>query len=286
MPLPIACILTLGLLLTTPSVMADEAPIDPALSAAIAARSAEDKRRDAYRHPAETLTFFRIKPGMTVAEGLPGGGWYTQILANYLGAKGTLYGVTYASRMWRMFDFATPDWIDKRVEATSQFPERVASYTDNGITARGFTFERVPENIQGTVDRVLLIRALHNLNRFERLAKTRTEALASVHSMLKSDGLVGVVQHRAQETADKHWALGNAGYLKQSHVIAMFETAGFELVAASEINANGLDNPSADDVVWRLPPSLRGSDSDPDERAANLATGESDRMTLLFRKTE
>ena len=185
MPLAIAYILTLGLLLTTHSVAADNPPIDPALSTALAVRSAEDKRRDAYRHPAETLTFFRIKPDMTVAEGLPGGGWYTQVLANYLGAKGTLYGVTYASRMWRMFDFATPDWIDKRVEATSQFPERVASYTDNGITARGFTFEQVPENIKGTVDRVLLIRALHNLNRFEHGAETRTEALASVHSMLK-----------------------------------------------------------------------------------------------------
>ena len=165
----------------------------PGAECCLAARSAEDKRRDAYRHPAETLTFFRIKPGMTVAEGLPGGGWYTQILANYLGAKGTLYGVTYASRMWRMFDFATPDWIDKRVEATSQFPERVASYTDNGITARGFTFERVPENIKGTVDRVLLIRALHNLNRFERRAEDahRGSGLGAQHAQGRRAGRCG-----------------------------------------------------------------------------------------------
>ncbi|MCP4210552.1 MAG: class I SAM-dependent methyltransferase [Halieaceae bacterium] len=284
MPTLRICIIALGLLITAQILAAQAADTDPLLGAALAERGEEDKRRDAYRHPAETLIFFRVKPGMTVAEGLPGGGWYTRILANYLGAKGRLYGVTYADRMWSMFDFATPEWIEKRLTTAGQFPEQVASYTHNGITARGFTFEQVPENVQGTVDRVLLVRALHNLNRFEHLANTRTEALASVHSMLKDDGLVGVVQHRAQETADNHWALGNAGYLKQSHVIAMFEEAGFELVAASEINANGLDNPSADDVVWRLPPSLRGGDSD--ERAANLATGESDRMTLLFRKAE
>lgn len=278
------CLLTLGLLVTAQTVATETGGAEPALTAALAARSDEDKHRDTYRHPAETLMFFQVEPGMTVAEGLPGGGWYTRILANYLGAKGTLYGVNYADRMWRMFEFATPKWISQRINASNQFPEQVASFTDNGITARGFNFDQVPQGVEGTVDRVLLIRALHNLNRFERLAETRTEALASVYAMLKSNGLVGVVQHRAPESADDYWAMGNAGYLKQSHVIAMFEKAGFELVAASEINANPRDQPTQDEVVWRLPPSFSGSDNNPEERAASLAIGESDRMTLLFRK--
>ena len=64
----------------------------------------------------------------------------------------------------------------------------------------------------------------------------------------------------------------------------MFEEAGFELVAQSEINANPKDQPTTDDVVWRLPPSLRGSEENTEERAALVAIGESDRMTLLFRK--
>jgi predicted methyltransferase len=166
------------------------------------------------------------------------------------------------------------------------FPAEVATYTDNGIKAQGFTFETVPPQVEGTVDRVLLIRALHNLNRFETEAGTRSRALAAVHSMLKDDGLVGVVQHRAPESDVENWASGSAGYLNEAAVIVMFEEAGFALVATSEINANPNDQPTSVEVVWRLPPSLRGSEDDPEQRAAMLAIGESDRMTLLFRKAK
>ena len=62
---------------------------------------------DQYRHPSQTLAFFRVEPGMTVAEGLPGGGWYTRILASYLGGDGTLYGVNYPDRLYPMFGFAS-----------------------------------------------------------------------------------------------------------------------------------------------------------------------------------
>ena len=254
------------------------------LARVITSRSDEGRARDNARHPARTLAFFQVEPGMTVAEGLPGGGWYTRILANYLGSDGTLYGVNYAQRMWPMFSFANEDLIAKRTAATARFPADVREFTDNGIAARGFTFETVPAEVQGTVDRVLLIRALHNLNRFESQAGTRTRGLAAVHSMLRDNGLVGVVQHRAPESASDEWADGDKGYLKQSAVITMFEQAGFQLAAESEINANPKDQPGADDSVWRLPPSLRTSEDDPQLRAKMVAIGESDRMTLLFRK--
>ena len=257
---------------------------DELLNQVIASRSAEDRARDDARHPAQTLTFFQVEPGTTVAEALPGGGWYTSILANYLGGTGTLYGVNYNDNMWNMFSFATEEWVAGRIAATGEFPALVAGFTDNGITAKGFTFDTVPPAAAGSVDRVLLIRALHNLNRFESQPGTRTQALSVVHSMLKDDGLVGVVQHRAPETASDEWADGSRGYLKQSAVIAMFEAAGFQLVSKSEINANPKDKPGADDMVWRLPPSLRSSKEDPAVREAMLAIGESDRMTLLFRK--
>jgi predicted methyltransferase len=254
------------------------------LAGVLASRSAEDRARDGARHPGQTLDFFQVKPGMTVAEGLPGGGWYTRILANYLGGDGVLYGVNYPDRLWPMLSFAKPEWIAGRIAATGKFPAEVKTFTDNGISARGFTFETVPPEVEGTVDRALLIRALHNLNRFEEQAGTRTRALAAVHSMLKDDGRVGVVQHRAPASASEEWAVGNAGYLTQAAVVVMFEKAGFELVAESEINANPLDQPAGEDVVWRLPPSLRGSEDNPEQREAMLAIGESDRMTLLFRK--
>ncbi|MCB1674844.1 MAG: class I SAM-dependent methyltransferase [Halioglobus sp.] len=257
---------------------------NPALISAIDARDASARERDSARHPVQTLTFFQVEPGMTVAEALPGAGWYTQILANYLGGEGTLYGVNYTDSMYSMFGFATEQWIEERKADAGRFPALVESFTDNGIAARGFTFNTVPPEVLGSVDRVLLIRALHNLNNFEKTAGTCSQALAAVRSMLRDDGLVGVVQHRAPESASDDWADGSHGYLKQSAVIAMLERAGFALVAASEINANPLDRPGADDVVWRLPPTLRNSRDKPELRAAMEAVGESDRMTLLFRK--
>ncbi|MCB1690779.1 MAG: class I SAM-dependent methyltransferase [Halioglobus sp.] len=279
-----ACLLATSLALTGATLPVYAGDNSAALAEVVAARSDEDKARDGARHPVETLEFFQVEPGMTVAEGLPGGGWYTRILANYLGADGALYGVNYADRMWPMFSFSTPEMIATRTAATANFPAEVATYTDNGITARGFTFETVPPEVVGTVDRVLLIRALHNLNRYEGEAQTLSRALANVRSMLKDDGLVGVVQHRAPETASAEWADGSRGYLNEAAVIVMFEEAGFELVAQSDINANPLDQPAGDDNVWRLPPSLRGNSDDPKKQAEMAAIGESDRMTLLFRK--
>lgn len=254
-----------------------------ALDRVIEARSEADRARDDARHPAETLAFFRVEPGMTVAEGLPGAGWYTRILANYLGSDGVLYGVNYPEHMWPLFG-RSDEWVAERRAATGKFVDQVREFTDNGVSARGFTFDTVPAEIAGTVDRVLLVRALHNLNRFEGVAGTRTQALAAVRGMLAEDGLVGVVQHRLPESAPDEGADGSRGYLKQSAVVDFFEQAGFELVASSEINANPKDQPGANDIVWRLPPSLSTSRENPELRAAMEAIGESDRMTLLFRK--
>jgi len=108
-----------------------------------------------------------------------------------------------------------------------------------------------------------------------------TQALSTTRDLLKPGGIVGVVQHRAPATAEDSWAIGNAGYLKQANVIAAFDAAGFDFVKSSEINANPKDKPSGEDTVWRLPPSLRGSE---DTKAAREAIGETDRMTLLFKK--
>ena len=277
------CLLVISLALTGLIQTAYAVTETDTLNAVLASRSDEDKVRDDARHPLETLTFFQVKPGMTIAEALPGGGWYTRILANYLGQDGTLYGVNYPDSLWPMLSYASPEWIAERIAATQNFTAKVATFTDNGITAQGFTFDTVPPEVEGTVDRVLLIRALHNLNRFQQKAGTRSQALAATHAMLKKDGLVGVVQHRAPATASKEWADGNKGYLNEVAVIAMFAEAGFALVAQSEINANPMDQPSGEDNVWQLPPSLRGN-SDDEQRDAMVAIGESDRMTLLFRK--
>jgi predicted methyltransferase len=247
-------------------------------------RSEQDRSRDKYRNPAQTLSFFQIEPGMKVAEALPGGCWYSKILANYLGKDGALHGINYNDDMWAMFGFFSAEQIAENSANTAKFPSLVEGFTSNGISTSGFTFAKAPEGAKGTLDRVLFVRALHNLNRFEEEAATRSQALKVAYDLLKPNGLVGVVQHRAPEDVDDKWADGSRGYLKQSALIKAFQSAGFELVLTSEVNANPKDKPQAQDIVWRLPPSFNGAGDNTDKRAAMRAIGESDRMTLLFKK--
>lgn len=256
------------------------------LAAVVLDRDAEKRARDVHRRPVQTLSFFQVEPGMKVAEALPGGGWYSEILANYLGSNGALHGINYNVTMWPMFGFFSPERIESMSARTAAFPGLVAELSDNGVEASGFTFASAPSELVGTLDRVLFVRALHNLARFEDNAGTLTEALELSFALLKDDGMVGVVQHRAPENADDDWANGASGYLKQSMVIQAFTNAGFELVSSSEINSNEKDKPVKGDIVWRLPPSLNGSADDPEKRAAMQAIGESDRMTLLFKKSK
>ena len=254
------------------------------LEKAVKSRTEEEQARDVHRNPAATLEFFQVKPGMTVAEALPGGGWYSKILANYLGGDGRLFGVNYVDDMWARFGFFSEEAIARQIASTGKFPELVAGFTDNGIGVEGFTFGTVPDALQGSADRVLLIRALHNLNRFEEAAGTRSQAMTAIRKLLKDGGMVGVVQHRLPESAPDAGADGSRGYLKESAVKQMFADAGFEFVGSSEINANPKDQPGPADVVWRLPPTLFGTAEDEARKKAMEAIGESDRMTLLFKK--
>ena len=250
----------------------------------IAARSDETKQRDSHRNPQQTLEFFKISPKMSVAEALPGGGWYTRIIAPYLGSEGQLYGINYNDDMWARFGFFDEAGIARQIALTQGFPAKVKEFSSSPPKSSGFTFETVPETLHGNLDRILFIRALHNLNRFESEAGTMTEALTAAFNLLKDGGMVGVVQHRAPEGSPDEWADGSNGYLKQSHVINEFKKAGFKLVGSSEINANSKDMPTPSDMVWRLPPTYFGTDGDETKVTAANDIGESDRMTLLFRK--
>ena len=136
----------------------------------------------------------------------------------------------------------------------------------------------------GQADAVLLIRALHNLARFENDGGYLSTAMADVLRVLKPGGIVGVVQHMAPESASDEWANGSRGYLKKGFVITRFEGASFEYVDESDVNANPADEPGEADIVWRLPPSFATSRNDPDLREKYRAIGESNRMTVLFRK--
>lgn len=239
-------------------------------------RRSENSARDQWRHPMETLTFFGIESDMTIAEVLPGsGGWYSQILTPLTAEQGRLIGVTYPESLWvQMFS----SWDADRKERFGANIANMGQYLSvDGVESTraivGYAIDSIPGEEDGQADAVVFFRAMHHLFRFEEpLVDT---ALSEVFDLLAPGGVVGVVQHRAPEDATDDFANGNNGYLKQSAVVAAFERAGFTLEESSEINAN--PNDPANGPVWRLPPSTTDN---PDTQAI----GESDRMTLRFRK--
>jgi predicted methyltransferase len=255
------------------------------LSLVLAAQPEETQARYPYRHPQETLEFFGIEPGMTVVEALPGGGWYTKILLPYLGNDGQLIGADYAREMYPLFGFFSEEQLKAKDTWIEDFTADAKEWTgDDGARASAFVFGSMPDELKGTADAVLFIRALHNLARFEAEGGHLTAALRNAYDALKPGGIVGVVQHHARDGMSDDWASGRNGYLKRDFLIGRMEEAGFEFVAASDINANESDQPTEEDIVWRLPPSLATSKEDPELKAKMEAVGESNRITLKFRK--
>ena len=258
------------------------------LSEIVAAQPETVKARYGARHPVETLEFFGVKPGMTIVEVLPGGGWYTKIISPYVGTEGHIVGVDYSLEMWPEFGgFATPEFIETRkgwTESWLQDMHEDLSGEHSPLSA--YTLTSLPDDLKGQADMVIMIRALHNLARFNEKGGYMDTALAELYDILKPGGLAGIVQHHAPEENDDKWADGNNGYLKKSYVIAQMEKAGFEFIEESDVNANPRDIPSNKENVWRLPPTLGTSREDADLRSNMEAIGESNRMTLKFMKPE
>lgn len=257
-----------------------------ALAAVLAAQDEKTRTRYGARHPQETLEFFGITPGMTVAETLPGGGWYSKILIPYLGDHGHLVGIDYSLDMWRLFGgFVNEDFLEKRKSWAQTWGKNARDWRrgSNGRIS-AFSFGTRDTAMDGQVDAVLFIRAMHHLVRFQDKGGFLTQALADTHAMLRPGGIVGVVQHQAPEDSDDTWANGNNGYLKKSQLVTIFEKAGFKFVGESAINENPKDRPAGEDAVWRLPPTLGNSRDDEALRENMKAIGESNRMTVLFRK--
>jgi predicted methyltransferase len=254
------------------------------LDAVLAAQSDETKARYAHRHPKETLEFFGVAPDMTVVDTLPGDVWYAGLLMDYLGTGGTVIAADYAPDMWTQFGDYSPDPKQKANWPADFTAKLGAQRAADDAAVAAFQYGAVPDEMAGTADVVLAVRALHHWMRLEPSGGYLTKALADMNEVLKPGGIVGVVQHRAPETSSDAWATGDSGYVKQSAVIAAFEKAGFEFAGSSEVNANPNDQPTEKDVVWRLPPTLATSQDNPELKAQMEAIGETDRMTLKFRK--
>ncbi|MDF2178406.1 methyltransferase [Aliiglaciecola sp. CAU 1673] len=264
--------LGLGLALTLGSASALAISLDDAIKADH--RSDENKARDVYRHPKETLEFFGIRPDMTVVEVWPGaGGWYTEILAPYLRDKGTFYAAQFDPNSGVSYFTTAREDFEKKMAASPAIYDKVkiSSFQPPQIT------EVAPA---GTVDMVLTFRNVHNWYMRGGGEEKLLAAFKGFHTALKPGGVLGVVDHRlpaARSANDQE----QSGYMLQDYVIKMAEKAGFKLVDQSEINANPKDIANHPKGVWTLPPRLALGEQDKDKY---LAIGESDRMTLKFVK--
>lgn len=234
-------------------------------------RSAENKLRDQYRHPAETLAFFGIADTQTVVEIFPGGGWYTEILAPLLKSHGKLYEASYSDNS----SSSTPYQIRATTNLKKKLQAQPELYGAVTVTAL-----QVPETTAiappASADLVLTFRNVHNWLK----DGSADQVFTAFFSALKPGGVLGLVEHRAPAGTTLEQTI-KSGYVTEAEVIRLAEKAGFRLLAKSEINANPKDSKDYPDGVWTLPPSLSGN---PAERQRYLAIGESDRMTLKFIK--
>jgi predicted methyltransferase len=263
---------------------APQASASERIDAVLAAQSDETKARYAHRHPKETLEFFGIEPGMTVVDTLPGEVWYTGLLLDYLGPEGKVIAADYDPKMWTLFGEYAPDPKEKVNWPADFVAKTEGKRGGDDATIAAFQYGAVPDDMAGSADAVLMVRAIHHFTRLEDKGGYMTKALADINKVLKPGGIVGVVAHRAPEQSSDAWAKGDAGYVKQAAVVDAFKKAGFEFVGSSEINANPKDEPTEKDFVWRLPPTLATSQDNAELKAQMEAIGESDRMTLKFRK--
>ncbi len=237
------------LTLATAAYAANE--IDAKVEAALAAESrpAADVERDKNRKALETLNFFGLKDDMRVLELIPGGGWYTRVLAPVLAENGKLYVAIGAGRTARTV-LTEPGFENVTVLET----------TENIHRPEGARYYHAADFEFGVsdIDMVLTFRNLHNFD-----PESRARINAQVFEVLNSGGLYGMVDHtkRHMEPEDPE----NRRRIDPVLVIKEMLDAGFEFVAYSDLH-------------------YRADDELEYEVGRRSVTGNTDRFTMLFRK--
>jgi predicted methyltransferase len=231
-------------------------------------RTPEERARDVYRHPKETLLFFGIRPEMKVLEVWPEPGWYTAVIAPLLREKGKYFAAVIA-------DDPSSKYITHRLE---EYRGRLAARPDlyDRVTVVSFPVAGGDVVPPGSVDMVLTFRNIHNWMARDQAA----QAFATMYRALKPGGILGVVEHRGNPAVPQD-PKAKSGYVNEDYAIHLIEEQGFRLVAKSGVNDNPRDTKDYEQGVWTLPPTYRLGAKDHDKYAA---IGESDRFTLRFIK--
>jgi predicted methyltransferase len=248
-PILLACLLATVPSLSTMAAAAQQprAGIAPAIAGAVAdpRRAPANRARDRYRHPAETLAFFGVRPNMTVVEIWPGGGWYAEILAPLLKDRGRYIAAVQPTGRPR-------ETTEKLIAGDpARFGRTVVTTFDPKAVST-----IAPA---GSADMVLTFRNVHNFLMAGDAAAA--QAFADFYKALKPGGVLGVVDHRLPEDRPAD-AERKSGYLKRSTIVRLATTAGFKLAGESQINANPRDSADWPGGVWTLPPVLRDGETD------------------------
>jgi predicted methyltransferase len=265
---------------TTTAAPEATAKADAALNSAVggAWRTPANVDRDKWRKPEEALAFWGLKPGSTILELQPGGGYWTEILAPYARMSGGIYIATAA-------DLGNPDLSQAAKDGRARFEARFADEALYGKVAYvNFGAKTTSLGEPGSVDFVLNGRNIHNW----MAAGTLDQVLSQAFAVLKPGGVLAIEEHRNAEGATQD-PKAATGYVTEAFVIAAATKAGFRLDARSDILSNPADDRDHPFGVWTLPPNLRtspiGQDPNPAfDSAPYAAIGESDRMALRFVK--
>lgn len=234
-------------------------------------RDSSNQQRDQYRHPLETLAFFGVTADMNVAEIWPGRGWYTEILAPWLKqGGGQLIAAGFAADTQSSYRQNIRQQYNAWLDASPELYDEVIVGEFGPET--DWQFAKA-----GSLDAVLTFRNVHNWVQGE----FADQAFSALFNALASGGVLGVTDHRAKAGTSLE-VMKKSGYLTETYVIELAEAAGFILEEKSEINANPADTADHPNGVWTLPPNLRVDNEA--NKAKYQAIGESDRMTLRFRK--
>jgi predicted methyltransferase len=264
------------------SVLAADLPVEARIEQAMLGkhRSAENQARNQYRHPVGTLTFLGLQDGMTVLEITPGAGWYSEVLAPVMRQHG-------------QYIVAVPDddvagQPEYRYELNKELRAKFAASPGLYDQVAVVPFSPPQTASLGAPDSIDLVLTFRNTHGWitEGIA---TQMFAEFARVLKPGGILGLVQHRAENGTDPK-VTAELGYVSEQAVISLALAAGLYLEARSEVNANPADRKDYPEGVWTLPPGLAVCSelTNAEEKAACeapfIAIGESDRMTLRFRK--
>ena len=243
-------------------------------------RNAVDKARDKYRHPIEMLNFFEIRPRSQVVDMWPGAGYMTEILAPYLAhGKGQ-----YVAALFEPGNLAEKATISLGDKYQAHFGGNRKLYGTPVYAA--FGPESGPLVAAATADLVLMLLVIQDW----MSAGIAEKAFSDAFGALRPGGVLGVEQHRADIGAAQDPAATN-GYVQEPFVKQLAAEAGFQYVGSSEMNANPKDDKDHPFGVWTLPPQRltapRGQPPNPEfDGSLYESIGESDRMTLKFRKPQ